>query len=49
MADEIKIRKKTLKLEKKYKIYIFFKGTVSIIPCDVTYKDGNARFTTVPL
>ena len=26
-----------------------FKGTVSLIPSDPLCKDGNARFTTVPL
>ena len=28
---------------------LMFKGTVSVISTDPTYKDGNAQFTPVPL
>ena len=28
---------------------LMFKGTLSVILNDPTFKDGNARFTTVPL
>ena len=33
---------------KCFKFFIF-KGTVSVISSDPPWKDGNARFTTVPL